>query len=241
VQAGLLNTLIVIAETQVDPRYFAAQNRRVPKKINSHLVTFDCITCDKCIPVCPNDANFSYHTGELRIKYRDIEVRPDGTTEPIGEERMFELEKADQIASFADYCNHCGNCDTFCPEYDGPYLKKPNFYGSRRAFDAGAPHDGYLLERSEGMLTLIGRIQGRQYHIAQPSTGDALRYDDGMVRVRIDTNGAASLDPASPRPHAPHVVDVGRFHSLATLLRGITDATRIHAVNTPILASARQQ
>ena len=62
VQAGYLNTPIIVAETQADPRYRAAQNRAVPKRIDSHLVMFDCITCDKCIPVCPNDANFSYHT-----------------------------------------------------------------------------------------------------------------------------------------------------------------------------------
>ena len=131
VQAGFLNTPIIVAETQADPRYYAAQNRAIPKKIDSHLVTFDCITCDKCIPVCPNDANFTYHTGELRLTYRDVEVRPDGSVVPIGDEKLFELKQADQIANFADYCNHCGNCDTFCPEYDGPYLKKPNFYGSR--------------------------------------------------------------------------------------------------------------
>ncbi len=167
VRAGFLNTPIIVAETQADPRYRAAQNRAVPKKIDSHLVTFDCITCDKCIPVCPNDANFSYHTGEVRLTYRDVEVRPDGSVVPVGEEREFALQKADQIANFADYCNHCGNCDTFCPEYDGPYLKKPNFYGSRPAFEAGAPHDGFLLERLANGLSLTGRIDGRLYCFQQ--------------------------------------------------------------------------
>jgi putative selenate reductase len=240
VKAGYLNTPIIIAETQADPRYYAAQNRSVPKKIDSHLVTFDCITCDKCIPVCPNDANFSYHTGALRLRYRDVEVRPEGTILPTGEEREFVLEKADQIANFADYCNHCGNCDTFCPEYDGPYLKKPNFYGSRRAFDAGAPHDGYWLERSVEALTLHCRILGRLYRLEQFANGDGQRYDDGMLTVRVDSRGAMSLDVDSPAPHAPHVLDVGRYHAIATLLRGITDVTRIHAVNTPLLAAASQ-
>jgi len=236
VQAGFLNTPIIVAETQSDPRYRAAQNRAVPKKIDSHLVTFDCITCDKCIPVCPNDANFSYHTGELRLTYRDVEVRPDGGVVPVGEEREFQLEKADQIANFADYCNHCGNCDTFCPEYDGPYLKKPNFYGSRRAFDAGQPHDGYLLERSAAGLALTCRIQGRNYRLDQLAEGK-FRYDDGMVTVTISLDASISL--ASSRPlHAIHTIDIGRFHALATLLRGITDTTRVHAVNTPLMAES---
>ncbi|MEX0612705.1 MAG: hypothetical protein WD738_21665 [Pirellulales bacterium] len=233
VQAGFLNTPLIVAETQADPRYRAAQNRAVPKKIDSHLVTFDCITCDKCIPVCPNDANFSYHTGELRLTYRDVEVGPGGSVTPVGEERTFALEKADQIANFADYCNHCGNCDTFCPEYDGPYLKKPNFYGSRRAFEAGAPHDGFLLEQSPDGLSLACRIQGRLYRLNELPSG-GYRYDDGMVTVNISSHDSISL--ASSRPHSSHIVDIGRFHALVTLLRGITDRTRIHAVNTPLLS-----
>ncbi len=236
VQAGYLNTPIVVAETQADPRYRAAQNRAVPKKIDSHLVTFDCITCDKCIPVCPNDANFSYHTGEIRLTYRNLEVRPDGSIVPIGEEHEFALEKADQIANFADYCNHCGNCDTFCPEYDGPYLKKPNFYGSRRAFEAGAPHDGFILERTASGLSLTGRISGQLYCYEQFSNGDGARYDDGLVAVRVDADGKFALDPTATLPPASQVLDVGRFHAMATLCRGILDATRVHAVNTPLLA-----
>ncbi len=234
IKAGFLNTPLVVAEAQADPRYRAAQNRAVPKRIDSHLVTFDCITCDKCIPVCPNDANFAYHPGEVRLTYRDMEVRPDGSITPIGEEREFALKHSEQIANFADYCNHCGNCDTFCPEYDGPYLKKPNFYGSRRAFEAGAPHDGFLLDGAPGELTLSGRMQSQRYELADLS-GGGYRYDDGKLALNITSNGAIEL--ASPPPRSPYQVDMGRVHMLVTLLRGISNASRIHAVNTRLLAA----
>jgi putative selenate reductase len=236
VQAGFLNMPIIVAETQADPRYRAAQNRAVPKKIDSHLVTFDCITCDKCIPVCPNDANFTYHTGELRLTYRDVEVRRDGAVVPIGDEKVFELTKADQIANFADYCNHCGNCDTFCPEYDGPYLKKPNFYGSKQAFEAGAPHDGFVLAESSESIALIGRIAGCIYNLEKLGNGGGYRYHDGIVAVRVSKDGAITSD-SEALPTTTHRLDVGRFHALATLLSGISDGTRDHAVNTPRLAA----
>jgi putative selenate reductase len=236
VQAGFLNTPIIVAETQADPRYRAAQNRAVPKKINSHLVTFDCITCDKCIPVCPNDANFTYHTGEMRLTYRNVEVRPDGSVTPVGEEKVFELKKADQIANFADYCNHCGNCDTFCPEYDGPYLKKPNFFGSRQAFEMAAPHDGFFVESGGDERSLAARIDGRAYRLDVLGNGDGYRYHDGMITVRISGDGEFSPEPGAPRLYTQHMIDVGRFHSLVALLCGITDTTRVHAVNTPLLA-----
>jgi putative selenate reductase len=237
VRAGFLNTPVIVADTQADPRYHATQNRAIPKKIDSHLVTFDCITCDKCIPVCPNDANFSYHTGELRLTYRDVEVRPDGSVVPIGDEKLFELKQADQIANFADYCNHCGNCDTFCPEYDGPYLKKPNFYGSRGAFEAGVPHDGFLIESSSNKtVTLTGRITGRLYRLLQLANGGGYQYHDGIVIVQVSTDGSFSTKSSDAPPQSTHQLDVGRFHALATLLGGITDSTRVHAINTPLLA-----
>ena len=90
VQAGFLNTPIIIAETQADPRYRAAQNRAVPKKIDSHLVTFDCITCDKCIPVCPNDANFLLSHGRVATSLiATSKSRPTAASTPIGDEREF--------------------------------------------------------------------------------------------------------------------------------------------------------
>ncbi len=236
-KAALLNTAIIVAETRADARYKAANNRGIPRRIQSHLTTFDCITCDKCIPVCPNDANFSYHTGQTRITYRDVEVRANGSIVPVGDEKLFALEQSEQIANFADYCNYCGNCDTFCPEYDGPYLKKPNFFGSRRAFEAAAPRDGFLLEQRGRSLTLIARMDGRLQRLAEEDSQGAYRYDDGVVEVTIRPERSVILTSA-PEPFAAHTIDMGRFHALVALLRGITDATRVHAVNTPLLASA---
>jgi putative selenate reductase len=126
--------------------------------------------------------------------------------------------------------------DTFCPEYDGPYLKKPNFYGSRRAFDAGAPHDGFFVESNPPGFSMTGRIDGKLYRLDQHT--DGFKYDDGTVVIHVDTHGALRLDAATPPPPRPYQLSMGRFHSLVTLLRGITSGVRIHAVNTPLLDDA---
>ncbi len=232
--AGFLNMDAIVAETQADPRYYAEHNRAVPKKIDSHLTTFDCITCDKCIPVCPNDANFTYPVEAVDITYRDLEVQPDGSLVEIGAEKLFRVEKAEQIANFADYCNHCGNCDTFCPEYDGPYLMKPSFFGSREAFEAGVPYDGFYLSQDNGVLSLFARIAGNLYHLEQ-ITADESHYHDGTITLATMRKHAYQLTDDSPCPLTPHLIDMGRFHALATLLRGITSDQRIHAVNTPLV------
>ncbi len=233
--AGFLNMHAIVAKTQADPRYYADQNRTVPKKIDSHLTTFDCITCDKCIPVCPNDANFTYAVEEVDIIYRDLQAQPDGTLVEIGDEKPFRVEKADQIANFADYCNHCGNCDTFCPEYDGPYLMKPSFFGSRQAFEAGIPHDGFYLSHDNGDLSLFARIDGSEYRLTQATEGEYL-YNDGTITLAVSLQHAYQLADDSPNPSTRHTINMGRYHSLVTLLRGITSDKRIHAVNTPLVA-----
>ena len=233
---GILEHASIVGETQADERYYAAKNRRVPKRIDSHLVIFDCITCDKCIPVCPNDANFVYQTAEARITYQDVESDPDGVVREW-REKTFRSSESEQIANFADYCNHCGNCDTFCPEYDGPYLKKPSFFGSRQAFDEGAPHDGFLVEGKAGSLTLTGRIDGQPYRL-QEQSGGAFVYTDGTVTLHFAEDGTISVDEAGQTPHR---VDMGRYVALRTLLTGITDRTRVHAVNAQLLAGEESQ
>ena len=229
IQAGFLNTAIVIEETQADPRYYQAKNQSVPRRIDSHLTLFDCITCYKCIPVCPNDANFVYPTATRNISYRNLQVQDDGALARVGEWLTFTLEKSEQIANFADYCNHCGNCDTFCPEYDGPYLMKPSFFGSMGAFEQGVPHDGFFLEDG---TTLHARIEGTTQRLTRIN-GQSFDFWDGVVECRVSA-AVFQLTNPSDSSAAGHIIDVGRFHALSALLEGITDANRIHAVNAPL-------
>ena len=101
---------------------------------------------------------------------------------------------------------------------------------------AGAPHDGFLVEQSAVGLSLIGRIARLEYRLDALTDGDGCRYIDGTVAVRVSEDGSFSTDSARVPPRTVHLVDVGRYHVLATLLRGITDTTRIHAINAPFVA-----
>ncbi len=237
VLAGFLNMADIVEQTQADERYYQAKNQLVPKRINSHLVVFDCITCNKCIPVCPNDANFLYETPAEDLAYHDVSVSPDGAVTEVGEEKAFTVEKTEQIANYADYCNHCGNCDTFCPEYDGPYIKKPSFFGSRKSYDEGKPHDGFLVGSEDGARTLWGRIDGHEYRLVQQDdSGDRWRFDDGRVMLDVQGNQAAGVaSGASSVDSEGHVVDMSVFHTMRVLLTAISDPARVHQANVRML------
>ncbi len=239
VLAGFLNTQDVMWQVQNDERYYQKNNRLVPKRINSHLTVFDCITCNKCIPVCPNDANFLYRTPKVELTYRDLLVKTDGSVSETGEPKRFNVERTEQIANFADYCNHCGNCDTFCPEYDGPYLMKPSFFGSRRSFEEGAPHDGFLFEVSDrsGGPALHGRIQRQTFCLDRAGADqETWHFDDGTVRIELSPRSLGSARLLSAPPKKDHIVNLCHFLTMHTLWGAMTDPTRVHQVNAPLLA-----
>ncbi len=56
---ALANLTAYAARVTTDPRYAAAKNQKIPRRVGTRLALLDCITCDKCIAVCPNDANFA--------------------------------------------------------------------------------------------------------------------------------------------------------------------------------------
>ncbi len=65
-----------------------------------------------------------------------------------------------QIAKIGDFCNECGNCDTFCPTSGAPYKVKPTFWLDEEGFRE-AKGDAYRLERHGGRVVLTAR-RGRR-------------------------------------------------------------------------------
>ena len=82
--------------------------------------------CDVCTSVCPNLALYSFdvepivfNLQKLVFKNNEVFVEDDG---------KFEVSQQHQILHLADWCNECGNCDTFCPSAGAPYKVKPHLY-----------------------------------------------------------------------------------------------------------------
>jgi putative selenate reductase len=228
-EAARLNTPGVVAKVTDDPRYRAERNRAVPRKIGSQLALFDCINCDKCLPVCPNDANFVYETAPLRMEYRNFRVQAGQVVEIEG--GVFEVGKAHQIANFQDFCNDCGNCDTFCPEDGGPYVEKPRFFGSLSAWQQ-LRRDGFFVRRQDGVDAIWGRLCGVEYRLEVDRSGDRGVFDDGEIRVELG-HAERRPDAATCRSNAAegHTLDFAAYLSMALVLDGVLDARRANPVN----------
>ena len=86
-----------------------------------------------------------------------------------------------QIANFADWCNECGNCDTFCPEYGGPFIQKPSFFTDRAAWLDNPERDGfYVTKPTDSPRLWVGwRARSTPWPLDE-NHGRAV-YNDGVV------------------------------------------------------------
>ncbi|HVN49357.1 MAG TPA: glutamate synthase [Bacteroidota bacterium] len=226
------NTSAAAARSRENSRYHSSNNQKAPRKIGSHLQLWDCISCDKCIPVCPNDANFFFEVEPFGVNYKNIEITEIGWKEITG--GVYSIEKRHQIGNYADACNECGNCDVFCPEDGGPYIVKPRFFGSRETYNTWKTQSGFVLLAEKGMTKLLGRFKDDEYELSLDSEQRTATWENADMRMFIDWNSnrvvnAMVLDPSS---HA--IADMQYYFAMAALLKGILNASRVHFVTMNI-------
>ncbi len=108
-----------------------------------------CLLCDEvcniCTSLCPNLALQSYDTESVKYDLQKITM---GIIEP---DSVFEISQNQQIIHIADWCNQCGNCETFCPSSGAPYKEKPRLYLNKTYFTTN--DDGYYYENENHTLS----------------------------------------------------------------------------------------
>ncbi len=230
--AGLLNTSIVGQMAREEPRYRAAKNRYRPRKVGARLATFDCVTCNKCVAVCPNAAMFRFATPPVAFDYHDVIVSPSGDWRD-GRRRRFEITQEQQFACCADFCNECGNCDTFCPEEGGPFRAKPNVFGTMRSWQQAAPRDGVFIRRTGRGVFARGRLGGVRYQYATDEAQGRALFQDPVVAmvVSIRDHAVAGFGQYSGPPAEEHELDMGVYHTLRYLCAGVLDEKCVNQVS----------
>jgi putative selenate reductase len=227
--ARVANAATYAERVIANPYYSAAENATPPNKVGSSLVLFDCLTCDKCIPLCPNDANFTLAIAPRETPVERVTPGADGwRVEIVGSVRF---AKPRQLATFADACNECGNCGVLCPEDGGPYLTKPLFFGSRAAFEAAPDHDGFVVETSEAGVAMRGRFGGEVVTVEK--TGAGARYSGAGFDLAFDPDDvAATVSGVADGP-----VDFTRLRMMLPMLEAIVAPEAINYVSAGLRAA----
>jgi putative selenate reductase len=231
--AGLLNTSILTAEATGNPRYAWQQNRGMPRKIGSKLWLYDCINCDKCVPVCPNDANFVYETPPVTIEYDNFELLPGQLRRVPG--GLLRIVKARQLANYADVCNDCGNCDFFCPEDGGPQREKPRFFGSLESWQKGAGDNRCFIDWEAGAI--YGAFAAASYVLTLDPAADRARFETATaeIEIRRSDNQPLGWKPKAGTGESARL-DMLPYLKLKLLFESISDPRRVQFANVAGLA-----
>ena len=64
------------------------------------------------------------------------EIKNIGNSVQLEKVNTFKVRQGNQIFNIGDFCNECGNCDTFCPTSGAPYKTKPHFYLTEESFNS---------------------------------------------------------------------------------------------------------
>ncbi|OFX85389.1 MAG: putative selenate reductase subunit YgfK [Bacteroidetes bacterium GWF2_33_16] len=121
-----------------------------------------CLHCDEicniCTTVCPNFANYSYEIEPVKIQLQKTisDIKGQITFENDG---FFEINQKYQILNIANFCNECGNCNTFCPTNSAPYKEKPKFWLTKESFDTA--DEGYYVSKKENHKSLYFKSNGQ--------------------------------------------------------------------------------
>ena len=145
------------------------------------------LVCNVCVSVCPNRANVALRAEPVSYPLQRAIKSGDGTVvETLGK---VEIGQSYQIVNVADFCNECGNCDTFCPTSGAPYKDKFKMHLTRASLDA----------YDEGFLLAMPGIMGVKFD-GEPAT---LTETDGMfvyedseakIELSVDTLEACNVE-----------------------------------------------
>jgi len=145
-----------------------------------------CLLCDEvcsiCTTVCPNMAFFTYPVKPRKFALEKI-VRNNGMP-LVAKDKEFSIEQRFQILHIADWCNQCGNCQTFCPSADRPYEKKPHLFMNRQAFDAS--DEGLFLQQEKGSF-ILNKKENRALCTLR-ETGSRYEYIAGENKIILNKN-----------------------------------------------------
>ncbi len=214
-----------------EARYSAAKNSAIPRRLPKDLQYFDCIDCGKCVPVCPNGANFALQVTPRQLVGDVVVVCGPGQVE-VEHGPAQVLAATRQFMNFADACNECGNCDIFCPEVGGPYRVKPRFFSTEASLHESPHLDGLWAQTA---TAAVGRIDGQQVTITR--TGSELTVNDGEIEARLDAlTGAVLAATCTATAPVGHQLPAWRAAALGLLLeQALSEPTSVQVSNSPQL------
>ncbi len=117
--------------------------------------------CSKCVEACPNRAN-------IALKFCPVSLAVPVLRGKGGKNytlKEFAVKQATQILHVDDFCNECGNCETFCPHNGKPYKDKFTLFSEKKMFAESANAGFYLKSGGDNLYSFGCRTGGLHFDL----------------------------------------------------------------------------
>ena len=131
------------------------------------------LVCNVCVTVCPNRANVALKASP--VSYPVQRVLADASIETV---EQIDLTQAYQVINIPDFCNECGNCQTFCPTSGAPYMDKPHVHLSAASLEAHG--EGFFMA-GPGTMTIMN--DGKKATLT--TSGDSFLFEDDDIKFKL--------------------------------------------------------
>ncbi|PIW69662.1 MAG: putative selenate reductase subunit YgfK [Ignavibacteriales bacterium CG12_big_fil_rev_8_21_14_0_65_30_8] len=140
--------------------------------------------CNICVGVCPNFSNVSFEVEKTELPVWQIIKK--GNDFSFNQVDSFVVKQENQILNIGDFCNECGNCDTFCPTSGAPYKTKPHFYLTEGSFNS--ERLGYFITNNSIKFKNNGNLESLSL------SNDFLFYESNDVIVKFNKNDFSIME-----------------------------------------------
>jgi len=172
--------------------------------------------CNVCVTLCPNRANFSYEP--FAAKWQLPKIVSEGGKAAAKPDRLFAVQQKTQTANIADFCNECGNCQTFCPTAGAPYKDKPKICLTEKSF-AAEPR-GFIITSESGALTIRANLNGQTESLTL--TGGKFRYTCAKLTASFRAKDFAFIEGELKNGAAE--CDLGQAAAMLVLLKSLANS-----------------
>lgn len=173
------------------------------------------IICNVCVSVCPNHAFMGFEIDPEQLAIPTVKY--NGDTFKVNYKNKIGIDQKYQVINIADWCNHCGNCTTFCPTAGAPYLDKLRLHLNKEGFKKET--NGFLLTKEGKYYQLTLKANNKLNIMSENWDAILFENDDCMAVLNKKTFEIEHIDVFS---------DLGGKISLPeiTEMKMIYDATK---------------
>jgi len=171
--------------------------------------------CDKCVEVCPNRANYAFLVAPVNLMLPTVSCRQGKLAVTGGE--VFQIEQLRQILHVDDFCNECGNCETFCVHHGKPYQDKPRLFLRERDFKL-EEDNAFYVERDAKEWAIRRREGGKEARLSV-ADGDVI-FENDLLKMRLSPD--FQIKTMELKEEFEGVFSLAEAVEMAVILKGVS-------------------